>query len=495
VNILLVRPPFTRLRGVGQAPYFPIGIGSIAAALEASGFDVHLYYPENAPKHEIRPVVHKAGVFHNRRQAHQRYLAALHHSTHPCWEEWRQVLREIEPDVIGFSVLTPEVGAARVMSQTARALLPSVRIIWGGVHPTFLPNECLDYPEVDAVVRGEGEHSMVELCRRLSSAGDLSQIPGVSSRQAGATQHQPCPPLIEHLDTLALPARHLTLFSERFAPAAWGTVMTSRGCPWRCGFCSSRVFWQKIVRFRSAESVVDEIQHVQQRYGTRNFTFWDDAFTLDIERAAALCQLLLSRNARISWRTATRLDLITPPLLKLMKRSGCTQVEVGIESGSPRMLRDMKKDIDLDKVADAISMVAREGIACGTFFMAGFPSETLADLQQTRQFMERIKPAEIVLNVFDPMPGSDHYAEAQALNLLPDTIDWSDFPLWPDHHYVKHIPREQFDQALEDMASYVFTYNRSPRALLKRVLPEAVMLLQRDPLTLIKKIARQLHRK
>jgi radical SAM superfamily enzyme YgiQ (UPF0313 family) len=476
---------------VGQAPFFPLGIGTIAATLRAAGIEAHIYYPENDPPGAPPPIIDKASVFENRKAAHRRYLAALADPGLPVWRELLQVLERLDPDVVGVSVLSSEVGSALMVSRLAKEQRPDRLVVWGGVHPSFLPDECLSYPEVDVVVRGEGEQTMLELCQAWNHRS-IDGIPGISHRRGNRIVHEPDRELIADLDSLPLPAREAALFPERFNQAAWGALITSRGCPWRCGFCSSRLFWHKIVRFRSPANVVAEIREVQRRFGIHSFIFWDDAFTMEMDRSLALCEEILAANLRITWRTATRIDLLSPRLLRLMRRAGCTQVEVGVESGSPRMLRAMVKDIEIEQVPEKLELVRKHGIACGTFFMAGFPGETEEDLRQTHALMQRIRPAEIVLNVFDPMPGSELFEEARRLGLLPDPIDWTAFPLWPDAHYVKNIPPQRFTELVEAMAADVFRYNRSPGALYRRIKPEAIHLLLRDRRTLWEKMARRI---
>ncbi len=486
-RVLTLRPPYTRLKGIGQAPFFPLGIGYLTAVLnQEPRIEARLYYPENQPAGESMLIFDKEGVFAARSHAQKKYDSALADNTHPVWQEVKEVLSSFKPHVVGLSVLTPEVGSAMKVSEIVREVLPESIIVWGGVHPTFATADTLKFPGVDYVVAGEGEESFRDLVLALQSGKTPDAIPGVMS-SGNLDQPVNCRALIQNLDEIPMPSRDQVWFPDRFSPAALGSIMHSRGCPWRCGFCSSRQFWQERVRFRSADQVVDEISKINRDFGIRVFTFWDDAFTIDRQITEELCEAIIRMKPSIAWRTATRMDLLDDSMLRLLKRAGCVQLELGIESGSPRITEMIRKDIDLDRAPDIIENANRHGIACGVFLMAGFPDETREDLLQTLDFMTRIKPAEIVLNVFDPMPGSEQFHRCIELGLLPKEIDYSHYPLWPDAHFVSNMEPEEFNVLVDKISRYVFGYNASRTALVRRIKPEVLQLLRTDPGTLVTK--------
>jgi anaerobic magnesium-protoporphyrin IX monomethyl ester cyclase len=489
-RVLLIRPPYTRLRGIGQAPYFPLGIGSMAAVLNAiPGVEARVYYAEHPGAGEKPLVIDKKSVFSTRAQAQATYIKALETNDHPAWIEAERVLRDYQPHLVGLSVLTPETASALRLTRLSKSILPETPIIWGGVHPSFEIHATVLLPGVDYVIAGEGEQTLMETVSALRGNSDPSAVPGVFSNHSppGDTCART---LIERLDDLPPPDRDAVFFPERFTPAAMGSLMHSRGCPWRCGFCSSRRFWNERVRFRSAEAVIDEILKINRDFGIRIFTFWDDSFTIDRRLTEELCETILRSPVKIAWRTATRLDLLDDTLLKLMRKAGCFQVELGIETGSPRMSELIRKDIDLDTAPAIIDKANRHGIACGVFLMAGFPDETRDDLMQTLDFIKRIKPAEIVLNIFDPMPGSEQYERAIELGLLPDPIDFTRFPLWPDAHFMAHVSASEFNQIIDEISKYVFLYNSGRTALMRRARPEILQLMRTDRKVLVQKAFR-----
>lgn len=495
-RVLMIRPPYTRLRGTGQAPFFPIGIGTMTAILNRQpGVTAKLYYADNPGPGDKPFIVDKESVFATRSYAQQTYFAALDTDDHPVWQEVRSVLKSFQPDIVGLSVLTPEVGSALKITEMVKEQSPGTTVIWGGVHASFETQSTVALPGVDYVVVGEGEQTMDELIQCLkTSPQKASGLPGVFSSDPG-TETPERRQLIKSLDTLPLPDRKSVIFPDRFSPVAMGSLMHSRGCPWRCGFCSSRRFWHERVRFRSAENVIDEIQRVHQDYGIRIFTFWDDAFTIDRRLTERLCNAIIDSGIKIAWRTATRLDLLDDSMLRLMRKAGCVQMDIGIETGSPRMSELICKDIDLSSAPETIDRANRHGIACGVFLMAGFPDETREDLLETYDFMKRIKPAEIVLNILDPMPGSEQFERVIELGLLEEPIDYTRFPLWPDAHFMNNMAPQEFNELIEEISQYVFTYNRSRTALLRRARPEILQLLRTDRRVLFQKAFRFIKRR
>jgi len=487
-RVLLVRPPYTRLKGLGQAPYYPLGIGYLAAVISSlHNTEVRTFYPENPSPTEKDFLIDKENVLYSRSQAQKKYLNVLDQDNHYIWNEIQEVLNQYKPDLVGLSVLTPEVGSALKISSIAKKLLHKCTIVWGGVHPTFCPENTIKLQPVDFVVIGEGEQLICDLITAIQSHEDPSTKPGIISKNTNKFASLNSLSLINELDSIPFPARDKSWFPNRFSPVAMGSIMHSRGCPWRCGFCSSRLFWHKKVRFRSAENVLEEIQHIQSEYNIRLFTFWDDAFTADRSMTERLCEAIISQNMKIGWRTATRLDLLDDRMLKLMKRAGCMQLELGIESGSHRMLQLIQKDIDLEEVPEIIDRVQRYGMACGVFMMAGFPDETYEDIRKTHKFIQRIKPAEVVLNIFDPMPGSQQYERAIELGLLPENPDFIHFPLWPDAHFVQGVEPDIFNELIADLSHTVFEYNNSRAALIRRAKPEILQLLRTDKKVLLQK--------
>jgi len=490
MKILLMRPPFACLRGAGQSPSFPIGIGSIAAVLEQNGFEVKIYHPDNLVIKQERYFTDEKAIFETRSFSQKRYVDALRDDKHRAWQELRETLKEHEPDIIGISVLSPEVGSALKVSSLCKAFDRDCKVVWGGVHPTFLADDCLKNPAVDFVVRGEGEHTMLELCQNLRSPDEHLHIKGLSFRSGNSILHNPRRELIKDLNELPFPARHLVLYPEAFDKKAMGSIMMSRGCPWRCGFCSSRRLWDKKARFRSPENVFDEIRKVVEDLQIKHFMFWDDAFTINREIIIKYCKTLINSGIGIAWRTATRADLVDDEILSLMKRAGCVHLDIGIETGSPRIHEVIKKDVNVQQTKRAVSLINKNRISSGAFFMAGFPQETKNDLGLTFELMKEIKTTRMAFNVFDPMPGSELFDTCVRMGLIPANVDWKNFPYWPDAHYAKNLSEKEFTNMANEMGAWAFKYNNSFRARLGKVKPFFFALIRRNPLYLTRLVLR-----
>lgn len=490
MKVLLIRPPYTRLRGAGQAAYFPLGVGYIASYLKTLGHDCKIYNVENSAPGEPRFMINKEDVFGHRAAARKRYLAALESDDHPVWREVAEVVRSYRPDLVGLSLLTVEFGSALKCSRIVKSVLPGTPVIWGGAHPTFLPDTCLAYGEVDFAAGGEGELTMGELCRELAGGQDFSSIAGLSHKRGGAIVHNPERELMADLDQLPPPARSEVIFPERFDALAMGSITYSRGCPFKCTFCSSRIFWQKKVRFRKPELVVEEVKDVVKTYGVSSFTFWDDTFTVNRQIALDLCRALRDSGVPVTWKTATRADVLDDEILQAMREGGCIQLQLGIETGSMRMSKLIEKDVELKAAYHAVRMINRHGIAAGTFFIVGYPQETVEDMRQTFEMMKSIGTTDVVLNVFDPMPGSSLFDTTKDQGLLPTddlAIDWPTYPLWPDAHYVSAVDREEFGRTVREISEWCFKYNHSPAALLRRLRPQLGYLLKNDRALLVRK--------
>lgn len=488
MKILLIRPPYSRLKGTGQAPYFPLGLGYIAAVLNKAGHEAKIYHCENPMSEKEIMLCDQEVMFDLRSESHHRYQSILNDKNHHVWREVAETLRNYKPDLVGLSSLSVEIGSANRIADLCKEYNPQCTVVLGGLHATFMTDSCLENKSIDFIVRGEGEYTMRDLCQALMEGGNkYRDVSNISYRQDGDVKHNENRSLIADLDELPFPARDSILYPETFQHKSFGSLITARGCPWRCTFCSSKNFWDNKVRFRSSENLVAEIKYVQKEYGTSYFMFWDDAFTINRKVIKKYCDEFINRKLGITWRTATRADLLDGEQLKSLRKAGCVRLDIGVETGSERMSKIIKKDMTNQKVREAFSLLDNNHIAAGAFFMAGFPLETREDLEQTFQLMKEIKSADIAFNIFDPMPGSEDLNTCVKLKLIPEDYDWNSFAFWPDAHFVKNIPPNEFTQIVNKMGRWVFKYNNSFITRLRRSKPLILSLLRNDPLFLFQK--------
>jgi radical SAM superfamily enzyme YgiQ (UPF0313 family) len=335
-------------------------------------------------------------------------------------------------------------------------------VVWGGHHSTFLPGDVLGYGPVDIVARGEGEETVLELAEALETARTpWSDIRGISYRNGGDVRHNADRDLVRDLDALPFPAHHLSLFPAAYKRMDRIGIMTNRGCPFRCGYCSSPAFTRRTVRFRSFTNIVDEIRHVTSYYDKNVVSFLDDNFTINRKNVIELCEHLIRTNAKVSWDTMTRADILTEDVVTLLKKAGCCGVSIGIESGSERILRMIRKGVQLDKVVGAYDLLNRYDIPSGANFIIGFPEETREDIEQTFSLMKKIRAVNINFNIFEPIPGSPLLEDCNRLDLVPENVDWRTYGFWPMHHYVLPVPPDEFTEIVFSMARWVRDYKSS----------------------------------
>ena len=301
------------------------------------------------------------------------------------------LLRELNPDVVGITTLAMTRFSAVECARIAKAINPQIVTILGGNHATFLAEEILHhYSFVDIVVRGEGEVTLLEA---LESNFDLSSVKGISYRNDGKVIRNPDRELISNLDMLPFPARDLIPIHKYFKQAEKEphlrtpitSMMTARGCPYHCVYCTSPRMW-KGLRRRSPQNVVDEIIHLQKTYSVKDVYFYDDTFNASKKWLREFKHELKKRDVDIVYRCQARVNTDFETL-RLMRETGCYYIEFGIESGSPKILKKIKKRITVTQARNAFSFAKKLGIFRKGYFMVGFPEETLEDIVQTEKLM------------------------------------------------------------------------------------------------------------
>jgi radical SAM superfamily enzyme YgiQ (UPF0313 family) len=303
--------------------------------------------------------------------------------------ELRRILAERRPDIVGVSTYSPTryecFRTAKVVKET---LGEHIVVVAGGPHVSAAVEDTLEnVPHIDYVVRGEGEYPLLELVRALETGGDPLAVAGVSGRRDGRPYDAPAQANVADLDGLPRPARHLLPMSRYGTrmPSTMvksTTILTSRGCPARCTFCT-RDWFSRDTRFHSPAYMADEIEEVIGRYGFRGVIIQDDTFTLNKRRVFEFCDELRSRKMRFRWLATTRVDCINLDLLKSMKDAGCEVVTFGVESMNPRILKWLKKGFTVEKVRRAIDWAREAGLKVRCTYLLGIGDETEQDIQQS----------------------------------------------------------------------------------------------------------------
>ena len=497
----MVNPPYRRLMGVGS-PYFPIGLGYLAAVLEKAGYEVKIYngevsrssMPHDMPRGEEKSrYPHKGGDFSAIMSAHQLYLKNLEDKDFFVWQEFKKSLAEFNPDLVGITARTPMLNSAIKAGQLIKEWKKSCPIVWGGSHPTIMSEEIISRPEADFLVYGEGECSLLDLVRAIEGGQkDYSNARGIYYKDSngGVIKNEPRE-YIKNLDELPLPARHLVFKDDLYVPGAYADLMGSRGCPFLCTYCSAQSMWGRQLRYRSVADVIKEIKVLKNDYHCEIIRFIDDNLTLDRQWLEDLCQAIIDEKIDIKWGCLSRVNLIDENILKLMIKAGCYRIDIGVESGSPRILKMMKKEIKLADVLRADKLFDKYGIDWTAFFITGFPYETTEDLKMTADFMKQINPYRLVLSNFTPYPGTEDYERAEELGVLPfdfargkPQIDWGLYDHnSPNNFFMKNVGREEYYDFFNRLSDYVSLRNTH------RIRGRELYYLK-NPVSLLRKVAR-----
>jgi len=320
----------------------------------------------------------------------------------------------INPDAVGITCLTAFYHQTVELSKLLKK--SGLRVILGGVHPTFLPYQTLVDSRADYVICGEGEISFFKL---LKNNFINNNIAGVYSRDNLKDSNQPIikSEIIENLDDLPFPdwqqidpniyprAPHGAL-AKNFPI---GIIMTSRGCPYECIFCSSPKFYDRKIRFRSPENVIKEIEYLINNFKVKEIHFEDDNLTLVRDRVEKLTKLIIDKNLKITWAcpNGIRADKVDRKLIKLMAKSGCYRFVYGIESANPEILKRIKKRETISQIEEAIKIADEEGISCQGFFIFGLPGETEATIEESIKFAKKSKLSGAQFCILDILPGSE----------------------------------------------------------------------------------------
>ncbi len=460
MRVLLISPPYTRFKGLVQR-FFPIGLGYIAAVLKQAGHEAIVYNAENPGFDEG---VESWGLS-NRLTAFEHYLARVRNEEDPVWREVRQTIETVAPDAIGISCMTVTYEIAKQVMRLARRYNPAIPLVWGGPHPTEVPDTVVREDMVDFVVAGEGEITARELFGRLADGGrSFDDIGGLWHKSNGLPVGNGTRKFLPELDELPFPDRKAMLNPHRYSRALMadfsGDIVASRGCPHECTFCSVMNVWGRSVRWRSPENVIREIEQTKRDFGTIEFHFWDDTFTIHRPRTVSVLKAMIDSRVHITWTCLTRADRLDAELVDLMKEAGCYQVFLGLESGSDRQLEMMKKKITTADGRRAAKLLNDKRLFWSALMMVGLPEETEDEIMQTWQFLKDIEPPEIVFSVFAPFPGTELYAHARSLGLIDDTIDWATVETKsPRNAFVTGIDKTRFQALYQDLSQWADYWN------------------------------------
>jgi len=349
-------------------------------------------------------------------------------------------IRESNPSAIGIHCKTFNIIQGHHLAGIIKKYFPGIMTLVGGPHSSALPIDTLkEFPYFDLVVIGEGEATIAELCREISSGNDLKNVNGLALREGGTTICTKKRELIKNLDEINYPARHLlqnirhhNRHSTRgLSPSNHNVteIFTSRGCPGKCIFCAVNIAYGNSVRFRTVDNVLGEVEECISRYKYNHIIIQDDTFTLNKKRVSGILEGF-RRLGLTSWSCDSRVDTVNEEMLNEMAASGCKKISFGVESGSDKILKLSKKNITVDQIEHTVALAKKSNIdivECN-FIIGSHPDETYDDVQATWKLIKKIRPDIIAVSVIVPYPGTEIYRLMEDRGYI-HAKNWSEFQM------------------------------------------------------------------
>ena len=383
-------------------------------------------------------------------------------------DEIQQLLQQLNPDIVGITCGSATYHKCIETAQAIKETLPSCKVVVGGWHASYMPETLLQHPEIDYVIIGEGERAMTELATHITTGKSdeaLAEIAGLAYRH-NETIAKNAPQFISNMDEIPFPARHLLpmhLYDRtiEFLKAKPADVMSiARGCPYNCGFCETKKLWGNTCRSFSPNRTLDEVNYMIDKFNTKGIYFINDNFTLKKKETIELCELMKKNKLDIEWVCDTRVNLVSRELLGKMKEAGCKAIWFGVESGSPRILKKINRNITLEETETAFKLCREQEIQIACSFMLGFPDETREDMEATLKFAKKLDPDWCQFNIFIAYPDSSLYQEL---------LQRGNYERLDD--FLLSVKTEDFNYTslLEIQKRFFKEVNMTPKSILRRI--------------------------
>ncbi|MGA9349043.1 MAG: cobalamin-dependent protein [Anaerolineae bacterium] len=415
MRVLLLEPPKVPWEMMGDVAALPLGLATLAACLEVADIPVEIL-DANA-----------LGI---------------------GWDGMEAAIAQARPDLVGITVYTPQVPEVSRAVRIAGEAAPQAIIALGGPHVTFTAEETLKtMPKVDVVVRGEGDRILVDLVRALDAGEGLERVPGINFRQNDQIVETPAPLPVD-VTTLPMPAFHLLPMERYRWPELGGTfatVLASRGCPFKCTFCSEWPFWRAGWRPYDPEMVVEQLDVLVNRYGRNNIWFGDDCFNVDRDHMAAICEGILRRGIDVDWYYQGRADLLVKykDLLPLMRRAGNRMVQIGIEAANDEQRDELNKRLSTETVREAVRLLRQNDIVCQGMMIVGLPTDSPRTFEQKVRLIKQLDVDFPIFTMYTLFPGTQAYEEAVTKGWIELPADYARFDMGHVLMPTQHMTRQQ----------------------------------------------------
>jgi anaerobic magnesium-protoporphyrin IX monomethyl ester cyclase len=463
MKAVLIRPPFYALFGVTtpKMKTYPLNLLYLATyARDIGGHDIAVLDGENISVPGLEPPEGLTDPEIIMNQGIGRMIGLLEDPDHALWKEIERKVADENPGLVGITCNSGNMDTVALMVKRLKNL--GVPVVLGGSHPTVLPEQSLHYTSADMVALGEGELTLVGVLKALSNNGSFADIPSLAWRNGADIVVNPKGSLIDHIDHLPIPDRSFIRRSDYFGEV----MMTGRGCPFNCGYCASRNIWGKSVRLRSTESIIQELEILAAQSDTSAETLpgrWvvkivDDTFTVNKKRTLALLDNIISSGLnRMEFTGGVRADTLDETLVKKMREANLRRVTLGVESGSPRILKMIHKGETNEDVKRALMLLREADIRSHAFFMIGFPEETSEDIEMSKRLILESQPDYVEVNMVTPYPGTDLFARL----ISEDPMEIRQWYRWFHQGLATHSNRLGFDldRAYNDFLVFAREYN------------------------------------
>jgi len=480
MRVCLINPPRIHPKSWGRPNVFqPLNIAYVAAVIERQ-HETHIIDAANEGLRNLEQI------------DETKYWVGLKN------KEIAYKIKRWSPDVVGINIpFSGWSGTAFEVASTVKSVDKNIITVLDGQNPSARPVDCLANPNIDFVIIGEAENTMDELVGILEEGNKqkLKEIKGIAFNKNGETVITPPRPAIQDLDSLPFPARHLLPMDKYFVlvkenplrgeiSKPWTTMITSRGCPYNCVFCTVHTVMGRKWRGRSPENVLEELEQVVNIYNVKQIDFHDDNLTLDKKRMETICDMIVERGIDIEWYApnGVRADTLDENLLRKMKKSGCKKIRIAPESGVQRVVNQViKKNLDLKEVEKAVALSKKVGIKVGCFFVIGLIGETKEDIKESIKYAYKLRQlgADVFhFSIATPLYGTELYEQAKRSGFLRDCFSDEALaaaePLIETPEFNADDLRELSAQA--DLVNQTFTRDklvkaiRNPKKAIKRLL-------------------------
>jgi anaerobic magnesium-protoporphyrin IX monomethyl ester cyclase len=470
MDILLIEPPHSILKGLPTDRAYNVGLTSLAAYIHREGIetavlmaDLLIDFPQVNP---LIAFIREFGYTTRDLAEGQREVErVINDKNHVIWKKLSDAVKQANPRAVGIAYLTPLKCIVERVAGLVKEVNPDIKIVVGSFHPTFCPEEVMQNPDIDFVIRGEGEIPLLHLVKEIKKdAPKWEAVPGIYYRDRdGQVRNNPGAGALSNLDELPFIARDLVLNCD-FNIHRVHSISSARGCPYTCAFCSDRRFWGGKVRRRSVDNIITELKLLKEKYNADVVDFVDGTFTFDRGYLQTFCNALINQKLNIKWRCTARYDNLDEELLQLMKKSNCAGMYLGLESGSNRSLKVMDKKETIENIIKVANMIQKSGIITVTSVLFGLPDDDKEDVEETLKIMRKFKTEFFDVNSYMPLPGSPLY------DAMSDeekrSVDWRKVAYKSfDNYFSKKISPEDFRRYLTE--AYKIADNKRRKSLVR----------------------------